>query len=310
MKGATIGFGLFVVCILLGRPLPAQAQASTLKWADLVGTWEQIPITGELPTWEHAKPPIYHSLTFQPDSTVIMTNMLLAYHKGPDTLSMTLKRKVALTGDTMTVLKKVGGYFGWQSFVLHFHDQLLFKQYLCGQGEPGQPGSKLAICPNLGDTCCKYPWIYKRVDPSQRPSRHAVAAGFASGHPIPARPRTPTGTIADLAGAWEAIPTPNLEARWKEEGIIRVIRVFQSDSTVLNIDIRKDGNDTLAYGTAADTAWGWKGWTRLPGDSIIRRPRFDKDPKSKVVLQNQQLSFYYDGKLLEAFKPAELPKRP
>ena len=306
MKGVTVGVGLFVVSLLLGRPLPVQAQASTLKLADFVGTWEEVPLqtTGHLRIWEWDAPPLYHSLTFQPDSTVIMTIVFLhSYEDGrADTTSMSRKLKFSLVGDTVT-MTSAGGYYGWSVYILRLQDGQLVQRY-CGYPQQREAWGG-----------CAATWIYKRVDPSQNPLHHMTGAGFGSRLPIPAHPRTPTGTLEDLLGAWEKISTPQLEKTFAEmhtdgkERFVREIRVFRPDSTVIGAEIRENGKDTLAKGFISSSGrMGWGGWKRLPGDSIITIPGFGKG--WKIVLQKEQLSYYYNGELLEAFKPIELSKRP
>lgn len=271
MKGAMGGFGLLIVGSMLGRPLPVHAQTQTsVKWADIVGTWEEIPALG---TFKNGSSAVYRSLTFRPDGMVLWTEV---FWETGDTLSES-RWSGPFRTDTIEVMS-------WPA-VIRLQDQRLSLKYL-QRDFATEAGAQ----------------AYQRIDLSKRPLRQVIATGFGSAYLIPAHPPTPTGTLADLAGAWEGIPTPE----WGEQSIIRRLRLFRSDSTILNVEMRQNGNDTLV---SAGVYGGWWAWTRLPGDSIITRPAI-KDPDWKVVLRNQQLSFFYKGNLLETYKAIDLPKRP
>jgi len=303
VKSATFGFGLLALGAILGHPLSVYAQTPSTQWKDLVGTWEE-DMSQRASTVVHYVPGslIATDMVFRPDSTLLWSNIHL---DGPDTLATTGKGRAVLAGDTLEVTNSTIGPSGWwgsRTLVIALRDQELTMHYWCGGPE-------------------EKPWecqtrTYKRIKPAQRRFERIIATGFALRGPVPAHPATPTGTLTDLLSAWEGIPT----AEWQGRGVARSIRVFLPDSTYLNATIYKDGQDQMVYGTArglktwaavqskerARWEWGWEDWKRTPGDSIIIRPHWE----GKLVLNNQQLSFYYKDKLVEAFKASTLSQQP
>src|SRR5262249_20210517 len=104
---------------------------------------------------------------------------------------------------------------------------------------------------------------------------------------------------------WEGIPTPYTKKVYPQ--ISRHIRIFRSDSTILDVETFVNGKDEMVSGHLFGSGWGE--WQRLPGDSIIT---ISGVPGWRIVLQNGQLSLssYIEknGKeeLLEVYKPIEL----
>lgn len=273
MHGATRGLGLLVVGLLLGRPLPVQAQGAMVKWADIVGTWEHV-FDPALLIRERTQ--LYSRITFRPDSTTLVTEV---YSMGEDTLSCSSEYKRSfLRADTLFGVPLAGS-----GAVVRLQDESLSLT-----GFVRAPFTE------------EWTRVYRRTEPSKQLFNQVISTGFASGRPMPAH-TPPTGTLTDFVGAW-AWEESNIGDSTGQDIKRTGVAIYRPDSTAVNVYHRffpAEGG-RLACGYIG--AWNWK---PLAGDT------FTSGNGNKIVRQGSQFSIYApDIQMTRTYHATDSLKKP